>query len=81
MLGYDVYQVANEGKMVCVVPADEAEAALEAMRENPYGKDAALVGEVTERSPTAARRSSSVRRFGSTRILDMSVGEQLPAIC
>ena len=36
MLGYDVFQVANEGKMVCVVPADQADAALEAMKAAPY---------------------------------------------
>lgn len=81
MLGYDVYQVANEGKMVCVVPADEAEAALEAMRENPYGKDAALVGEVTEAKPDRGPKVFLRTAFGSTRILDMLVGEQLPRIC
>ena len=43
MLGYDVYQVANEGKMVCVVPAEQAEAALAAMRANKYGADAAII--------------------------------------
>ena len=48
MLGYDVYQVANEGKMVCVVPAEQAEAALAAMRANKYGADAAIIGEVVE---------------------------------
>lgn len=81
MLGYDVYQVANEGKMLCVVAADEAEAALEAMKKNPYGKDAALIGEVCqakeERGPKVLLRTA----FGSTRILDMLVGEQLPRIC
>ena len=48
MLGYDVLQVANEGKMVCVVAAEEADAALAAMRANPYGADAAIIGEVSE---------------------------------
>ena len=81
MLGYDVYQVANEGKMVCVVPADEAEAALEAMHENPYGKDAALVGEATEAKPDRGPKVFLRTAFGSTRILDMLVGEQLPRIC
>ena len=51
MLGYDVMQVANEGKMVCVVAADEAEAALAAMRKSPYGADAAIIGRVTEADP------------------------------
>jgi hydrogenase expression/formation protein HypE len=78
MLGYDVYQVANEGKMVAVVPADESDAALAAMRSAPYGEDAAVIGEVGQ-SPagTVYVRTS----FGATRIMDMLVGEQLPRIC
>ena len=81
MLGYDVLQVANEGKMVCVVPPDEADAAREAMRANKYGIDAAIIGEV--RLSNAARGSRVTVRtaFGSERILDMLVGEQLPRIC
>lgn len=81
MLGYDIFQVANEGKMVAVVPAEQADAALEAMRGDPHGRDAAIIGEVME--PTRAG-SHTVRLrtpFGSTRILDMLVGEQLPRIC
>ncbi|WP_139651447.1 hydrogenase expression/formation protein HypE [Raoultibacter phocaeensis] len=81
MLGYDVFQVANEGKMVCVVPADQADAALAAMRANRYGRDAAVIGQV---APSDAERGPKVflrTAFGSTRILDMLVGEQLPRIC
>lgn len=111
MLGYDVLQVANEGKMVAVVPAEEAQAALAAMRASKYGEDAAIIGEVSPCLGADARRSSanwpsmnradaasdqapdadipaiptgSVRvrtPWGSTRILDMLVGEQLPRIC
>jgi hydrogenase expression/formation protein HypE len=83
MLGYDVFQVANEGKMVCVVPAGEAEAALAAMRGARYGEDAALIGEVSAiaaedgGAPKAYVRTA----FGSKRILDMLTGEQLPRIC
>lgn len=83
MLGYDVLQVANEGKMVCVVAPDAAEAALCAMRANKYGRDAAIIGEVAA-TPADSERSSKVflrTAFGSTRILDMLVGEQLPRIC
>ena len=47
MLGYDVMQVANEGKMVCVVPAAQAQAALDAMHASTYGENAAIIGEVT----------------------------------
>ncbi len=81
MLGYDVYQVANEGKMVCVVPADQAEAALAAMKANKYGADAAVIGEVVEKPADRDSRVSIRTGFGALRIMDMLVGEQLPRIC
>ena len=81
MLGYDVYQVANEGKMVCVVPAEQAEAALAAMRANKYGTDAAIIGEVVETPEERYPRVSIRTGFGALRIMDMLVGEQLPRIC
>lgn len=81
MLGYDVMQVANEGKMVCVVPADQAEAALAAMHANKYGADAAIVGEVAEMVPERGPKVYLETPLGSKRILDMLVGEQLPRIC
>ncbi len=81
MLGYDVYQVANEGKMVCVVPAEQAEAALAAMKANRYGVDAALIGEVVEKPADRDSRVSIRTGFGALRIMDMLVGEQLPRIC
>ena len=81
MLGYDVMQVANEGKMVAVVPADQAQAALEAMRANKYGADAAIIGEVVAAPEGRKPRVTLRTAFGSTRILDMLVGEQLPRIC
>ncbi len=85
MLGYDVMQVANEGKMVCVVSPEAADAALAAMQSNKYGRDAAIIGEVGPaisaeekgRTPKVFLRTA----FGSARILDMLVGEQLPRIC
>ena len=81
MLGYDVLQVANEGKMVAVVPAEQADAALSAMRAARYGENAAIIGRVL---PLAEGAHPAVRvrtGWGSTRILDMLVGEQLPRIC
>lgn len=81
MLGYDVCQVANEGKMVCVVAAEEAENALRAMRANKYGKDAAIIGHVQKASEERGPKVFMQTAFGSTRILDMLVGEQLPRIC
>jgi hydrogenase expression/formation protein HypE len=73
--------VANEGKMVAVVPADEAEAALAAMRADRYGANAAVVGEIAEAAADGHPRVLLKTPFGSTRILDMLVGEQLPRIC
>ncbi len=81
MLGYDVFQVANEGKMVAVVPGDEAEAALAAMRANRYGADAAIIGEVCAPDIHGGHTVRLRTPFGATRILDMLVGEQLPRIC
>ena len=78
MLGYDVFQVANEGKMIAIVPADQADAALAAMASTPYGENAAIVGEVVEE---AAGKVYVRTSFGAKRIMDMLVGEQLPRIC
>jgi hydrogenase expression/formation protein HypE len=78
MLGYDVFQIANEGKMVAVVPAAEADAALEAMKASPYGEDAADIGEAAAEHPGKVYVNTS---FGAKRIMDMLVGEQLPRIC
>ena len=81
MLGYDPLQVANEGKMVAVVPADEADAALEAMRTSPYGENAAVIGTVGADDAAPGARVRVRTPWGSTRVLDMLVGEQLPRIC
>ena len=81
MLGYDVLQVANEGKMVCIVAPEDADAALAAMRANKYGADAAIIGEVSEMQPERGSKVFLRTAFGGTRILDMLVGEQLPRIC
>lgn len=81
MLGYDVLQVANEGKMVAVVPAAEADDALRAMRASRYGENAAIIGRVEELASGAAPIVRVRTGWGSTRVLDMLVGEQLPRIC
>ena len=67
--------------MVCVAPAEQADAALAAMRANKYGADAAIIGEVAEASPERGPKVYLQTGFGSKRILDMLVGEQLPRIC
>jgi hydrogenase expression/formation protein HypE len=79
-LGLDVLSVANEGKFVVVAPAGEAEAVLRAMRNHPLGRDAALVGEVTD-APARGPRVILRTRIGGERILEMPYGEDLPRIC
>jgi len=77
-LGLDPLYVANEGKLVAIVPAERAERLLAVMREHPLGRDAALIGEVTE----DAHRFVQMRtRFGGRRIVDWLAGDQLPRIC
>lgn len=78
ILGLDPLYLANEGKLVAVVPAGRAEHVLAAMRAHPAGRDAAIIGEVTE-SPTGTVILHTA--FGGQRIVDMLVGEQLPRIC
>lgn len=78
ILGLDPLYLANEGKVVCVVPEAEAEAALAAMQNHPLGKDAARIGHVTDGRPGRVVMQTV---FGGQRIVDMLVGEQLPRIC
>lgn len=80
MLGYDVFQVANEGKMIVIVPPEQADAALSAMRANNYGKESAIIGYVDEASGTSPKVYVQTE-FKTRRILDKLVGEQLPRIC
>jgi len=78
ILGLDPLYLANEGKILAVVPADEAPAALAALRAHPLGQDAAVIGEITGDRPG---RVVMRTRFGGERIVDMLVGDQLPRIC
>ena len=78
MLGLDPLYCANEGKLLCVVPQEDAGRALEAMRSVPEGKNAAQIGTVS------ADRGAGVlleTAFGGTRILQKLTGAQLPRIC
>ncbi|MGH9902717.1 MAG: HypE family hydrogenase expression/formation protein, partial [Pyrinomonadaceae bacterium] len=78
ILGLDPLYVANEGKLVAVVAAGIAEQLVSRMKDNPYGRDACIVGEVkAEPQGIVAMRTG----FGGTRIVDMLAGEQLPRIC
>jgi len=78
LLGFEPWNMANEGKLVAIVAAEAAEEILRDMREHPLGRDAAIIGEVKEDSPEKVVLRTPI---GSTRILDMMVGEPLPRIC
>lgn len=78
MLGLDPLYVANEGKLVAVVADEDAERALQALREHPLGRDAAIVGEVVADHPgTVTVRTP----LGGEHIVIQLAGEQLPRIC
>ena len=78
ILGFDPLYIANEGKLLVIIPESESEAVLNAMRNHPAGKNATLIGRVTEDHPGIVRMITTI---GSSRIIDMLTGEQLPRIC
>ena len=78
ILGLDPLYLANEGKIVAVVPSEKARELVDAMREHPIGKDSAIIGTV-KASPAGTVMLSTT--FGGTRIVDTLVGDQLPRIC
>jgi len=78
LLGLDPLYVANEGKMIAIVEASAADRVVETMQAHEYGREARIVGTVIDRHPgTVVMRTS----FGTTRIVDMLAGDQLPRIC
>ncbi|MFY9316304.1 MAG: hydrogenase expression/formation protein HypE [Burkholderiales bacterium] len=77
-LGLDPLNVANEGKLVAICPADDAEELLAAMRAHPLARDAARIGEVVEDPQRFVQMRT---RLGGWRIVDWLTGEQLPRIC
>ena len=78
ILGLDPLYVANEGKLVAVVPANQSERALTALRSHPLGKNAAIVGTVASTRPRVVTMRTAL---GSERVVAMLAGEQLPRIC
>lgn len=78
MLGFDPIYVANEGKLVAIVPPDEADRVLMAMRDHPLGSDAVRIGEVQQ---APAGRVLMRTAIGATRVVDILAGEMLPRIC
>jgi hydrogenase expression/formation protein HypE len=78
ILGLDPLHIANEGKLVAIVPRAEATAALDALRAHPLGADAAIIGEVLQEPIAMVLLRTGV---GGSRVLDMLVGDPLPRIC
>jgi hydrogenase expression/formation protein HypE len=78
ILGLDPLYLANEGKVVAVVPPEEAQYAMAAMRVHPLGRDASIIGRVRSGEPGRVTMRTAL---GGERIVDMLVGEQLPRIC
>jgi hydrogenase expression/formation protein HypE len=77
-LGLDPLFVANEGKLVAFVAADDAELALETMRAHEYGREATIIGSVVEEHPGVVVARTGI---GGTRVVDLPLAEQLPRIC
>lgn len=78
LLGFDPLYVANEGKVIIILPEAEVAPALNALHQHPYGKDARKIGTVTA-SPSG--RVLLHTSLGTKRILDVLMGEMLPRIC
>ena len=78
LLGLDPLYVANEGKLVAVCAAGEAERLLAVMRAHPLGREAALIGEVIADAHAFVQMQTA---FGGARMVDWLAGEQLPRIC
>jgi hydrogenase expression/formation protein HypE len=78
MLGLDPLYVANEGKLVAIVAQSAAHNVLDAMRRNLLGREARIIGTVTSNNPSLVTMRTCL---GTTRIVDMLGGDQLPRIC
>lgn len=78
LLGLDPMYVANEGKLVAIVPEKHAKSLIEVMHSHPLGRDAAVIGKVTDEHPRMVVMQSLI---GGTRVVTMLAGEQLPRIC
>ncbi len=78
LLGIDPIEIANEGKVVMVVQKDAADDILSALRRHPLGRDASIIGEITDEHPG---KVVAVTEVGTTRIISKPIGETLPRIC
>ncbi len=78
LLGLDPLYVANEGKLIAIVAPEAADAVLQAMRGHPLGAEAQIIGTVKKENPGLVTMRTPL---GTTRIVDMLAGDQLPRIC
>lgn len=78
LLGIDPLYIANEGKLVAIVPEDRADLMISIMHSSPYGRDARIIGRVTEKHPGIV---VLITELGAKRILHMLSGDPLPRIC
>ncbi|MCK5508833.1 MAG: hydrogenase expression/formation protein HypE, partial [Desulfobacterales bacterium] len=78
LLGFDPVYIANEGKLLAFVPPEHAEKVLDVIKQDKFGKEACIIGEVVEDN---SHKVFMQTRIGGTRIVDMLTGEQLPRIC
>jgi hydrogenase expression/formation protein HypE len=78
ILGFDPLYIANEGKVIIILPYQYAEDAIATLHKHQYGQDAAIIGKIASEEPGTVLLKTS---FGSTRIMDMMAGEMLPRIC
>lgn len=78
LLGLDPLNVANEGKLIAICPADSADALLAAMQAHPLGREAAIIGEAIDDTHSFVQMTT---KFGGRRMVDWLSGEQLPRIC
>jgi len=78
LLGMDPLYMANEGKLLCFVPAEKADSILSALRKNKYGENAQVIGEVVKEGENKVLLNAL---SGGTRIINLLAGDQLPRIC
>ena len=78
MLGFDPLNIANEGKLLAIVKAEDAENILNVMKKTKYGEEACIIGKVIETKNPQVRLRTAI---GGTRLIDMLPGEMLPRIC
>ena len=78
LLGLDPLIIANEGKLIAIVPEIDSAAVLKAMQQHPLGKNSAIIGKVLAENSGKVTLETCI---GSLRMVDMPLGEQLPRIC